>query len=221
MSTNNYLLPAQLYDYLLDVSLREPAVLRRLREETAALPSGSWQIPPELGQLLRFLVALTGARNAIELGTFTGYSALCIAQALPADGRLIACDANEEAHAIARRYWAEAGVADRIELRVGQVADTLGELIGEGRAGAFDFAFIDADKPGYADYYESCLTLVRPGGLVVFDNVFMGGAVAEPAPSRKYADAMKNFNRMIAGDERVTITMLPVADGVTLARIRP
>lgn len=219
MSVRNYLIPEDLHDYLLATSLRETAPLKQLREATAARSDGHWQIPPEQGQFLGLLVALMGARHALELGTFTGYSALCIARALPADGRLIACDANESAHDLARRHWSEAGVDNKIELRVGQVADTLRNLKREGRAGWFDFAFIDADKPGYSHYYDCCLELVRPGGLLVFDNVFMGGGVAEASPRRRYVEDMKAFNKRLRDDTRVSISMIPVGDGLTLALI--
>lgn len=218
MATQNYLIPDHIHDYMLRISLREPDVLKRLRQETAEFPKGGMQITPELGQFLRLLVELTGARNAIELGTFTGYSALSVALTLPADGRLIACDVNEEALAVARRYWAEAGVADKIDLRVGEISETLPGLVEQFDAGSFDFAFIDADKPGYVDYFEACLGLLRPGGLMVFDNIFMGGTVTDPDTPRKYVDSMRAFNLRLLDDQRITLSTLPVADGVTLVR---
>lgn len=220
MSTRNYLLPEAIHDYMLAHSLREPPVLSELRRETASRADGSWQAPPEQGQFLGLLVALTGCRNALEIGSFTGYSTICIAQAMAPGGRVIALDANESAHELARRYWTEAGLDHRIELRSGQASDLLDGLIAEGRTGDFDFAFVDADKPGYAGYYEQCLRLVRPGGLLVFDNVFMGGAVTEGIPARRYAEAMKTFNARLHRDPRITISMLPIGDGITLARIR-
>jgi len=165
-------------------------------------------------------VELSGARRALELGTFTGYSALCIAAALPADGRLIACDVNEEALAVARRYWRRAGVDGRIELRIGEVGDALAALAAAEPPEPFDFAFIDADKPGYPAYYEACLGLLRPGGLIVADNVLYGGAAAAAAPRHKYADAIRRFNARLAGDERVSLCMVPLGDGLTLARKR-
>ena len=221
MSRDNYLMPDHLHDYLQQVSLREPEVLRRLRTETAGFPGAAMQVSPELGQFLAFLVELTGAHRILELGTFTGYSALAMALALPPDGELITLDVNEPAHEIARRYWDEAGVSGRIDLRAGEISDTLPELFDEGRHGQFDMAFVDADKPGYGVYFEHCLELVRPGGVMVFDNVFMGGAVAEPNPERRYVDSVKEFNLMLHGDPRVSISMLPVGDGITIARVRP
>ncbi len=221
MSSDNYLMPAPLHDYLRRASLREPAILARLRAETASFDGAQMQVSPELGQLLAFLVELTGARRVLELGTFTGYSALAMALALPPDGRLVALDGNEPAHEVARRYWREAGVGDRIELRAGEIADTLPRLFDEGLRGRFDLAFVDADKPGYPVYFERCLELLRPGGVIAFDNVFLGGAVAEAKPARRYADDVKAFNLALRDDPRVAIAMLPLGDGVTLARVRP
>lgn len=220
MTVENYLLPEKLHEYARRVSLRENEVQRELRAETAEFPGKNMQIPPEMGQFLAFLVELTGARNILELGTFTGYGALAMAQALPDDGQLVACDINEAAHVLCRRYWAKAGVADRIELRVGECADILDELIAQGRAESFDMAFIDADKPGYSGYFESCLKLLRPGGLMAFDNVFMRGDVLSETPRGKYTSFMQRFNEMIHRDERVSMVTLPFADGVTLARKR-
>jgi len=220
MTVDNYLLPEELHEYARRVSLRETEIQRELRAETAEFPGKNMQIPPEMGQFLAFLVELTGAKSILELGTFTGYGALAMAQALPDDGRLVACDINVAAHELCRRYWAKAGVADRIDLRVGKCADILAELIALGRAESFDMAFIDADKPGYAGYFESCLTLLRPGGLMAFDNVFMSGDVLAEKPQGKYTSFMKSFNEMIHRDERVSMVTLPFADGVTLARKR-
>ena len=220
MSAQNYLIPEHIHAYLLTASLREPDVLRRLREETAAFPKGGMQVAPEFGQLLSFLIELTGARRALELGTFTGYSALSVALALPDDGRLVACDGNEDALAVARRYWAEASVTDKVDLRVGEISATLPVVSEEYGRGSFDFAFIDADKLGYDSYYETALDLLRTGGLMVFDNVFMGGAVTDPASPRKHADAMRAFNLKLRDDPRVGLTMLAISDGVTLARKR-
>ncbi len=220
MSVENYLLPEELHAYARRVSLRETKIQRELRAETAEFPGKNMQIPPEMGQFLAFLVELTGAKNILELGTFTGYGALAMALAMPEGGRVIACDINEAAHILCRRYWDKAGVADRIELRVGECADILAELISQGRAGSFDMAFIDADKPGYAGYFESCLTLLRPGGLMAFDNIFMSGDVLAETPSGKYTSFMQHFNEMIHLDERVSMVTLPFGDGVTLARKR-
>jgi predicted O-methyltransferase YrrM len=220
MTVENYLLPEKLHEYARRVSLRETEIQQELRDETARFPGKNMQIPPEMGQFLSFLVELTGAKNILELGTFTGYGALAMAMALPDGGRVVACDINEAAHVLCRRYWAKAGVADRIELRVGECADILADLVGQGRAGSFDMAFIDADKPGYAGYYESCLTLLRPGGLMAFDNVFMSGDVLAEPPRGKYTSYMQRFNEMIHLDERVSMVTLPFGDGVTLARKR-
>ncbi len=220
MTTDNYLLPDDIHAYCRRVSLREPDVLRRLREATARRPDASMQISPELGQLLAFLVGLTGAERILELGTFTGYSALAMALALPRDGRIVACDGNESAHDVARRYWAEAGVAAKIELRVGECADSLATLFEEGARGRFDMAFIDADKPGYDHYFECGLELVRPGGVMIFDNVFMGGDVVNAEPRRKYTASVQAFNDKILADPRVEISMLPVGDGITMMRIK-
>ena len=220
MTTDNYLLPEDIHTYCRRVSLREPDILNRLREETARRDDASMQISPELGQLLSFMIGLTDARQILELGTFTGYSALAMALALPDDGRLVACDSNEGAHEVARRYWAEAGVANKIELRVGECADSLAALFEEGARGRFDFAFIDADKPGYAHYLECGLELVRPGGLMIFDNVFMSGDVVNAEPRRKYTASVQAFNEKLLTDQRVEISMLPVGDGVTMVRIK-
>ena len=220
MTSDNYLLPEDIHAYCRRVSLREPDILLRLREETARRDDASMQISPELGQLLSFMIGLTGAREVLELGTFTGYSALAMARTLPDDGRLVACDGNEGAHEVARRYWAEAGVANKIELRVGECADSLAALFKEGARGRFDFAFIDADKPGYAHYLECGLELVRPGGVMIFDNVFMGGDVVNAEPRRKYTASVQAFNEKLLTDQRVEISMLPVGDGITMIRIK-
>ena len=210
----------RLYDYFLRVSLREADVLRRLREETAALPEGEMQIAPEQGQLMALLVELIGARRTIEVGVFTGYSSLAVALALPADGHIVACDVSEAWTAIARRYWDQAGVADKIELRLAPAIETLDSLIAAGEAGAYDFAFIDAEKTEYAEYYERVLELVRPGGLVAIDNVLWGGRVADAESNDDDTNAIRAFNEALKGDERVTLSMVPIADGLTLARKR-
>ena len=210
----------RLYDYYLRVSLREADVLRRLREETAGLPEGQMQIAPEQGQFMALLVELIGARRTIEVGVFTGYSSLAVALALPADGHIVACDVSEAWTAIARRYWDEAGVAHKIELRLAPAIETLDSLIAAGEAGAYDFAFIDAEKTEYADYYERVLELVRPGGLVAIDNVLWGGRVADPDTNDDDTNAIRAFNEALKGDERVTLSMVPIADGLTLARKR-
>ncbi len=210
----------RLYDYLVATSLREPAVLRRLRDETAALPQAGMQIAPEQGQFMALLVELIGARRTLEIGTFTGYSALVVALALPAEGRVTACDVSQEFTAIARRYWAEAGVADKIELHLAPAVDTLDGLLAEGQAGSFDFAFIDADKQSYDSYYERGLELLRPGGLIAVDNVLWSGAVTDE--SRRDADtrAIRALNAKVHRDRRVAILLVPIGDGLMLARKR-
>jgi len=210
----------ELYEYLLSVSLREADVLRRLREETGALESARMQISPEQGQFMALLVELTGARNALEIGTFTGYSALVVALALPDDGRLVACDISEEWTAIARRYWDEAGVAHKVDLRLGPGADTLDALLTEGRANDFDFVFIDADKEGLDSYYEKSLELLRTGGLIAVDNTLWHGKVVDPAVTDPATEAIRVFNAKLRDDERVSLSLVPIGDGLSLARKR-
>ena len=210
----------RLYDYLLKVSLRESPLLAELRAETAKLPEAVMQISPEQGQFMALLVELIGARRAIEVGTFTGYSALCVASALPARGKLIACDISKEYTSVGRPYWERAGVAGKIDLRLGPALDTLRSLLAEGAAGSFDFAFIDADKKEYDGYYEAILELLRPGGLVAIDNVLWGGAVADSRKRDADTVAIRTLNKKLHGDERVSLSLLPIGDGVTLARKR-
>jgi predicted O-methyltransferase YrrM len=206
--------------YLYDVSLREPEALRRLREETARHESAGMQISPDQGQLLALLVRLIGARRCLEIGTFTGYSALAVALALPEDGRLVCCDVSEEYTAMARRAWAGAGVAAKIELRLAPARDTLGRLLAAGHRGEFDFAFIDADKENYDHYYEAALELVRRGGLIAIDNVLWSGAVADPAIQDIDTNTLRALNLKLRDDERIDLSMLAIGDGLTLARIR-
>jgi predicted O-methyltransferase YrrM len=210
----------RLYDYILDTSLREPPALARLREETTALPMAAMQIAPDQGQFMRLLVELIGARQTLEVGTFTGYSALSVALSLPPDGRVVACDISEEYTAVARRYWADAGVADKIELRLGPAIETLDALLAAGGSGAFDFMFIDADKTGYDSYYERGLRLVRPGGLIAVDNVLWNGAVADPSRDDEDTRAIRALNAKMRGDERVSVSLVAVGDGLMLARKR-
>jgi predicted O-methyltransferase YrrM len=210
----------RLYSYLLEHSLRETDVQRRLRAETARLPGASMQISPEQGQLLRFLTELIGARQAIEVGTFTGYSALCIALGLPPEGHLLACDVSSEWTRLARRMWTEAGVEERIELALGPALQTLDDRLANGGAGEYDLAFIDADKTSYVLYYERLLRLVRPGGLIAIDNVLWGGRVADPAVADEDTAAIRALNERIHADERVSLSMLPMGDGLTLVRRR-
>ncbi|MBX3182550.1 MAG: class I SAM-dependent methyltransferase [Polyangiaceae bacterium] len=220
MSTRSLGLSDAVYDYLLQHSLREPELLTVLREETASHPRHAMQISPEQGQLMGLLVELIGARRAIEVGVFTGYSALRVALSLPPDGRLLACDVSDEYTQIARRYFAAAGVAEKVELVIAPAAETLAARLAAGEAGSYDFAFIDADKPGYDTYYEACLELLRPGGLVVIDNVLWEGQVADPTDQEASTLAIRALNQKIHRDARVTQSMLPVGDGLTLARKR-
>ncbi|MDA8486347.1 O-methyltransferase [Pseudomonas resinovorans] len=205
-----------LYGYLLGVSLRETPLLERLRAETAALPMARWQIAPEQGQFMAMLVKLTGARRILEVGTFTGYSALCMAAELPDDGQMICCDLPGDYNAIARRYWQEAGLAGRIELRLAPALDTLAGL----QDGSFDLIFIDADKANYPAYLEEALRLARTGGLILFDNVLWSGRVLEAQPDDPDTCAIQALNLALKDDQRVDLSMLPVGDGLTLCRKR-
>ncbi len=211
------LIDDRLYDYLLSVSLRESEVLQQLRQETASHPMSQMQIAPEQGQLMALLVRLMGAKKALEVGVFTGYSALSVALALPPDGKLIACDVSEEYTAIARRYWELAGVADKIDLRIAPALETLDHLLADGHANTFDFAFIDADKSNYAGYYERAIQLVRPGGLIAIDNVLWSGRVADPDVQDNRTAAIRAFNEKLHQDERILPCMVAIADGLTLA----
>lgn len=220
MSNATLGLPEELHAYLLDVGVREPDLLRQLRAETAAMPEHDMQIAPEQGALMALLVELTGARRCLEVGTFTGYSSLSVALALPADGRLVCIDLSREWTDVARRYWAQAGVADKIELRLGSALETLDAMVAEGQAGTFDFAFLDADKDNYPAYADRILTLLRRGGLMAIDNVFWGGEVAQPEVDNVSVRGIRELNRILASDERVSLSMVPIADGLTLARKR-
>lgn len=208
-----------LYEYLLANSLREHPELAALREATRTHRRASMQIAPEQGQLMALLVKLLGARRTIEIGVFTGYSALAVALALPDDGRILACDVSDEYTRVAREYWQRAGVAHKIELVLAPAAQTLGARIAAGDAGTYDFAFIDADKTGYDGYYEQCLQLLRPGGLIAIDNVLWKGAVAGPADSDD-TRALQALNAKLHRDERIDLALVPIADGLTLARKR-
>jgi predicted O-methyltransferase YrrM len=220
MANRSLDLTDQVYDYLLEVSLREHPVLARLREETAELPLSIMQIAPEQGQFMRLLVQILGAKRCLEIGTFTGYSSLSVALRLPADGQIIACDVSVDFTEIALRYWAEAGVADKIDLRLGPAIETLDDLLKEGASGSFDFAFIDADKENYLPYYERCLKLIRPGGLIAVDNVLWNGSVVDPEKTDADTLAIRELNQKLRDDERVDISMVPIGDGLTLARKR-
>jgi predicted O-methyltransferase YrrM len=206
-----------LREYLLSVSVREPEILRQLREETSLHPMGMMQIAPEQGQFMSLLVQLMGAKKTLEVGVFTGYSSLAIALALPADGRIIACDVSDEYTQIARRYWEKAGIAHKIDLRIAPALETLDKLIADGETESFDFAFIDADKSTYDDYYERCLQLVRPGGLIAIDNVLWSGRVAESEVQDNRTNKIRALNQKLHQDTRVNLSVVPIADGLTLA----
>ncbi|MWV15876.1 SAM-dependent methyltransferase [Pseudomonas sp. L-22-4S-12] len=220
MTNRTLNLEDSLYQYLLDVSLRETPLLKRLRDETAQLASAHWQIAPEQGQFMALLVQLTGARRILEIGTFTGYSALCMAAAMPADGQLICCDLPGDYNAIARRYWYEAGLLERIELRLAPALETLNALERGGQGESFDLIFIDADKANYPVYLEHALVLARQGGLILFDNVLWSGRVLEQNPDSADTRAIQALNRTLKRDRRVDLSLLPLGDGLTLCRKR-
>ncbi|HUR54647.1 MAG TPA: class I SAM-dependent methyltransferase [Gemmataceae bacterium] len=203
----------RLYEYVLSVSLREPAAFRELREETGRLQEGEWQIAPEQGPFLAMLVQLMGAKNCLEVGTFTGYSAAWVASVLPPGGKVVCCEISETYAAIARRHWQNAGLSDRIELKMGPALDTLRTLA----PGTFDYAFIDADKANYDAYYERCLDLVRVGGLIAIDNTLWDGKVADPSATDADTVGIRALNAKLHADERVSLSFLPFADGLTLA----
>jgi caffeoyl-CoA O-methyltransferase len=203
--------------YLRQVTLREPEALRRLRESTEDHPRASMQTSPEQGQFLNLLAHVTGARNTLEVGVFLGYSSTWVALALPPNGKIIACDVSEEYTKRARQTWREAGVESKIDLRIAPAVETLDKLVAQGRAGQFDFAFIDADKASYAAYYERALVLVRQGGLIAVDNVLWDGRVADPSVTDADTEAIRAFNAKLQGDPRVAISLVPLGDGLTLA----
>jgi predicted O-methyltransferase YrrM len=216
MSRRSISLTDEVYEYLLDISLREPDILKRLREETAKLPNAQMQISPEQGQFMALLVKLTGAKKIMELGTFTGYSALVMALALPEKGRLIACDVDAETTGIAQRYWKEAGVADKVELHLAPALKTMSKQ----KEASFDMMFIDADKQTYPQYYEEALRLLRSGGLIMVDNALGGGRVADPNENSPHTEGIRNVLIKAHTDERVDVSLLPVGDGLLLARNR-
>jgi len=217
MSRTHTPLTDELADYLRQVTLREPDVLRRQREASEQHPQASMQTAPEQGQFLALLSRLTGAKKALEIGVFLGYSSTCVALAMPPDGRIIACDRSEEFTAQARQTWANAGVTGKIELRLGPAVATLDALITEGQAGTFDFAFIDADKSNYQNYFERALKLVRTGGLIVIDNVLWHGAVIDSADTTADTQAIREFNLALHADQRIALSIVPLGDGLTLA----
>ncbi|MDJ0796391.1 MAG: class I SAM-dependent methyltransferase [Calothrix sp. MO_167.B12] len=214
-------LSTQLYDYLLSVSLREPEILTKLRQETAQHPMARMQIAPEQGQFMALLVQLIAAKKTLEVGVFTGYSSLAVALALPKDGKVVACDVSEEYTAIARRYWQQAGVDRKIDLHIAPALDTLDRLIAAGEGDSFDFAFIDADKSNYDGYYERALQLIRPGGVIAIDNVLWFGQVADPQVQDNRTKNIRALNQKLHEDERINLSLVPIADGLTLAMKRP
>ena len=211
-------LGTDLYNYLLRNSLREVEILSELRQETAKLPMSIMQISPEQGQFMALLIKILGAKKTLDIGVFTGYSSLVVALSLPDDGKIIACDISEEYTSMARIYWQRAGVADKIDLQLAPALETLDKLLAAGDAGTFDFAFIDADKANYENYYERSLELIRPGGLIAVDNVLWSGRVADPEIQDNQTSKIRAFNQKVHQDSRITLSLVPIADGLTLAR---
>jgi predicted O-methyltransferase YrrM len=217
MSSSNEYIPDGLYDYILESTLRDRPEYKALRDETRDLPNARMQISPDQGQFMALLAKLIGATKAIEVGTFTGYSALVVAEALPADGKLVACDIDDEMPAIGGRYWENAGVAHKIDLRIGPAAQTLDDMIAAGEKGSYDLAFIDADKENYGLYYERCLELIRTRGLILIDNVLWGGRTADKSNSDESTVAIRALTKRMQADERVDFSLIPVGDGLSLA----
>lgn len=220
MTNRSIYLNDTIYDYLLNVSLREPQVLQELRETTAKLSSREMQIAPEQGQFMAFLVELIGVRKALEVGVYTGYSSISVALVMPSDGKMVACDINEEWTQLAQTFWKKAGVDKKITLHLAPAIETLDKLLAEGEAGTFDFAFIDADKLNQDSYYEKALLLVRHGGLIILDNTLWGGDIAEPDAHDPITLALQNLNAKIHRDSRVSMSLVPIGDGLTLVRKR-
>lgn len=220
MSNRPTLLTDDLHDYLQQHGFREPDILLRLRDETAKDKMALMQISPEQGALMALLTELFGVKRYLEVGVFTGYSALAVGLAMPADGHITALDKSEEWTSVARRYWGEAGIDERVDLRLGDACDSLRQLVAEGAGGTYDFAFIDGAKPDYDTYYELCLELIRPGGLIGIDNTFFMGGVLPSDDRSISSETVDALNRKIKSDERVTIAMLPIGDGLTLCRKR-
>ncbi len=218
MSRDNAFIDPDLYEYILSTTLRDDPLLSDLREETARMSEGRMQISADQGQFMAMLVKLIRATRAIEVGVFTGYSSLCVARSLPTDGLLVACDISVEYTDIARRYWERAGVTDKIDLRIGPATETLDAMISQGEAGTFDFAFIDADKGNYPGYYDRCLQLLRSGGLMLVDNALWGGHVADTERTDAVTATLRALNGRAARDPRVEVSLLPIGDGVLLAR---
>lgn len=220
MSSGTLTLTPVIRDYLLAMGVREDPLLAALREETSTLSDAGMQISPEQGALMGLLTKLLGARSILELGTFTGYSSLVFAQALPAGGRITCCDVSEEWTSMARRYWERAGVAGKVELRIGPALETLDALRADGRSGTYDLAFVDADKQNMPEYHERVLGLLRTGGAVLYDNVLWSGTVADPGDTRESTRAIRALNEKLATDERVDVSMIPIGDGLTICRKR-
>ena len=220
MSGRSVELTPALLAYVERVGVREPELLRRLREETAPMPQHNMQIGADQGAFMALLVRMLNAKRCLEVGTFTGYSSTVVALALPPDGSLLCCDVSREWTDVARRYWAEAGVADKIELRLGPAVETLDQLLADGQAHSFDFAFIDADKAGYDAYYERVLQLLRPTGLIALDNTLQDGRVVDESVDSENVRAIRALNEKIHADDRVEMVLLPLADGLTLVRPR-
>lgn len=220
MSHYSIQLTPELHQYLQSVSVRDTELLKQLREETAKQKLSRMQVSPEQGQLMALLIKMLNAKRTIEIGVYTGYSALCVAMALPDDGHIVACDIDKDWTDIAQRYWQKAGVAHKVDLRLAPALDTLDRLITEGEENSFDFAFIDADKENYQNYYERCLTLMRPGGLIAVDNVLWGGSVINPDKQDLDTRCIREFNTRLQQDQRVDLSMIPIGDGLTLAHKR-
>ena len=220
MSNRTLNLTDSLYNYMLENSLREPVILKELRQVTAHMTGNQMQISPEQGQFMALLIELINAEKTLEIGVYTGYSTLAVALALPAHGKIVACDINRESTNIAYNFWEKAGVVDKIELRIAPALQTLEQLIAVNEQASFDFIFIDADKKNYPAYYEKALILLRPGGLLMLDNTLWGGAVADNNNQDLITQSMRELNAKLLHDQRITISLLPLSDGVTLARKR-
>jgi len=217
MSNFTFTLPAELQTYIHAHSLRDSDLLRELRDVTAKDPMSRMQISPEQGQFMALLVRLMNAKRCIEVGVFTGYSSLSVALALPEDGRIVACDVSEEWTSVGKRFWEKAGIAHKIDLKLAPATETLDKLLADGQAGTYDFAFIDADKTNYLNYYERCLKLMRKGGLIAIDNTLWSGSVADPANTTPDTVAIRQLNDALHRDERIHLSLLPIGDGLTLA----
>lgn len=217
MSTRTYQIGEELHRHLMETTVRDMEVMQRLRTRTAEMAEGGMQISPEQGQFMQFLIKAIGAKRCLEIGTFTGYSALVVALALPEDGEIIACDVSDEFTSVGRPFWQEAGVAHKIDLRIGPGLDSLQGLLDEGHAASFDFAFIDADKPNYPHYYELCLKLVRSGGVIGIDNTLWGGRIADLSHQDESTQMIRTLNERIRNDDRVDMSLVPIGDGLMLA----